>query len=76
MTSKNLFFKLMKEDLKQRLWSVILASIVFLIIPISMALELEKRYNYTDNARWQSICLQCRRPGFNPCVLKISWRRK
>ena len=25
--------------------------------------------------RW-SICLQCGRPGFKPCVGKISWRRK
>ena len=24
----------------------------------------------------QSICLQCRRPGFYPCVRKIPWRRK
>ena len=23
-----------------------------------------------------SICLQCRKPGFNPWVRKISWRRK
>ena len=26
--------------------------------------------------RWQSMCLQCRRPGFNPWVGKIPWRRK
>ena len=26
--------------------------------------------------RWESICLQCGRPGFNPWVRKISWRRK
>ena len=37
MTSRSLFCKLMKEDLKQRLWSVILAAIVFLIIPIPTA---------------------------------------
>ena len=24
---------------------------------------------------WQRICLQCRRPGFNPWVRKICWRR-
>ena len=24
----------------------------------------------------ESICLQCRRPGFNPGVGKIPWRRK
>ena len=26
--------------------------------------------------RWQSVCLQCRRPGFDPWVRKISWRRE
>ena len=26
--------------------------------------------------RWQSICLQCGRPRFNPRVGKIPWRRK
>ena len=26
--------------------------------------------------RWLSICLQCGRPGFNPWVRKIPWRRK
>ena len=25
--------------------------------------------------RWQSICLQCGRPGFNPSAGKIPWRR-
>ena len=26
--------------------------------------------------RWSRICLQCRRPGFNPGVGKIHWRRE
>ena len=26
--------------------------------------------------RWWSVCLQCGRPGFNPWVWEISWRRK
>ena len=26
--------------------------------------------------RWSRICLQCRRPGFNPWVRKIPWRRE
>ena len=26
--------------------------------------------------RWSRICLQCRRPWFNPCIRKTSWRRK
>ena len=25
--------------------------------------------------RWQRICLQCRRPGFEPWIRKIPWRR-
>ena len=25
--------------------------------------------------RWWRVCLQCRRPGFNPWVRKIPWRR-
>ena len=31
---------------------------------------------YTVKLRRQSICLQCGRPGFNPWVRKIPWRRK
>ena len=26
--------------------------------------------------RWQNICLQCRKLGFNPWVRKIPWRRE
>ena len=26
--------------------------------------------------RWLSVCLQCRRPGFNSWVRKVLWRRK
>ena len=26
--------------------------------------------------RWQSVCLQCGKPGFDPWVGKILWRRK
>ena len=26
--------------------------------------------------RWWNVCLQCRRPRFNPWVRKIPWRRK
>ena len=27
-------------------------------------------------AQWKKICLQCRRPGFNPWIGEIPWRRK
>ena len=26
--------------------------------------------------RWRRICLQCKRPGFDPWIGKIPWRRK
>ena len=25
--------------------------------------------------KWLRICLQCSKPGFNPCIVKIPWRR-
>lgn len=41
MTSRSSFFKLVKEDLRQRLWTIILASIVFLLpVPIFIAMEI------------------------------------
>ena len=33
-----------------------------------------KQKQQLDN--WQRICLQCRKPGFDPWVQKIPWRRK
>ena len=33
-------------------------------------------YRASPASRWQRICLQCRRPGFNPWVRKIPWGRK
>ena len=32
--------------------------------------------SYQGSPREQRICLQCRRPGFNPWVGKIPWRRE
>ena len=41
MTSRSSFFKLMKEDLRQRLWTIILATIVFVLpVPIIIAMEI------------------------------------
>ena len=43
MTSRSSFFKLMKEDLRQRLWTIVLASIVFLLpVPIYLAMQLSR----------------------------------
>lgn len=41
MTSKNLFFKYMKENTKQRLWSIALMSVMcFFLFPVMTALEV------------------------------------
>ena len=45
MTSRSSFFKLMKEDLRQRLWTIVLAAIVFLLpVPIYLGMQIT-RYN-------------------------------
>ena len=33
-------------------------------------------YGFPGGSDGNSICLQCVRPGFNPWVVKIPWRRK
>ncbi len=41
MTSRSSFFKLLKEDLRQRLWTIVLATIVFVLpVPIFIAMEI------------------------------------
>ncbi len=41
MTSRSSFFKLLREDLRQRLWTIILAAIVFILpVPIYIAMEI------------------------------------
>lgn len=41
MTSRSSFFSLMKQDLKQRLWTIVLAAIVFLLpVPIYIAMKI------------------------------------
>ena len=41
---------------------------------------LGSKFSFSLRLSWwlrqQSVCLQCGRPGFNPWVRKISWRRK
>ena len=42
-------------------------------------LPLVRKWDFCPNhwwLRWQSVCLQCGRPGFDPWVGKIPWRRK
>ena len=37
---------------------------------------LSKQACFNWQLSWQRNCLQCRRPGFNPWVAKIPWRRE
>ncbi len=47
MTSRSSFFKLLKEDLRQRLWTIILAAIVFLLpVPIYIAMEISSSQGF------------------------------
>lgn len=49
MTSKNLFFNMMKENFKQRLWSVALIALVFFFtFPVSTALRLSNSSRWMD----------------------------
>ena len=40
------------------------------------ATQLTLSGHFPGDSEGKSICLQCRRPGFNPWVGKITWRRK
>lgn len=45
MTSKNLFFKLQKEDLKRRIWTIALALLVFFLsLPVFFSMTIENYY--------------------------------
>ncbi len=53
MISKNLFFKILKEDMKLRVWTVALFSIVlFLVFPVMGAMRIQSRdgasFDYND----------------------------
>ena len=42
-------------------------------------IALKKKKNSCSSPwwlRWESVCLECGRPGFHPQVGKIPWRRK
>ena len=31
--------------------------------------------DFPEDSDGKSICLQCRRPGFDPCIRKVPWKR-
>ncbi len=52
MTSKNLYFKLMKEDLKRRIWAVALLSLgFFLFYPVVAAFTAGEIKEYVNHAK-------------------------
>lgn len=56
MTSKNLFYKMMKENMKQRLWSVALISLIFFFVfPVQTALSIS---SYLDPEQWDGALRQ------------------
>ena len=44
------------------------------LIPLDSSLSTDPAFSLFNKSSW--ICLQCRRPGFNSWVRKISWSRK
>ena len=38
--------------------------------------QSQMTFSWANWLRWWRICLQCRRPGFDPWVGKIPWRRE
>lgn len=59
MTSRNSFFKLMREDLRQRLWTIVLAFIVFVLpIPIAIAMGITTAFNESSLVRYLVHVLQ------------------
>ena len=48
----------------------------FLLLAMESTLYTTHRIGLPWQLRWWRICLQCRRPGFNPWVGKVPWRRE
>ena len=53
MTSKNLFFKLLREDLKRRVWAIALTVLaLFIFLPIYCAIMIERYSSYLMEKKW------------------------
>lgn len=64
MTSKNLFSKLLKEDLKRRLWTLVLSMLaLFLVLPIYTALSIGRFENYYNDTKIQARVLEIVSPN-------------
>ena len=69
MTSRNLFFKLLKEDLKKRTWFIVLFSLVlFIAVPVFCALRIENFTEALDEWKMDEI-LNYIGPYSSPIVL-------
>ena len=42
---------------------------------MSLLFNMLSRLDFPGGSDGKAFCLQCRRPGFNPCFRKIPWRR-
>ena len=59
MTSKGLFFKYMRENTKQRLWSVALTALLcFFLFPVLTALETSIMLRRRQSMRQKSVPAQ------------------
>lgn len=68
MTSKSLFFKLMREDAKRRLWSIaLLALLFFFILPVTAEVIFQSASTDLDKLPYFSSVLE-----FNPFVSSIT----
>lgn len=66
MTSRNLFFKLQKEDFKRRTWSIALSMLLFFLLgPVLLALTMEgiESYRSTTDGIYKEI-ISIVGPGF------------
>lgn len=53
MTSRSSFSKLMWEDLRQRLWTIVLAFVVFVLpVPIAIAMMVTSNNDSMNDLSW------------------------
>jgi Flp pilus assembly protein, protease CpaA len=71
MTSRSLFFKLQKEDLKRRIWTLALAILVFFLsFPVYNALMIGNYRDYSDDKAVYEVILNFMEP--NPWIILVT----